>query len=1019
MKHLCIHVGHPAGLRYVTRCRKGYYFRLYQIYLSSHTIFLLLTNQSSSSADGTKRTEILYNYAIEEVQVTIRSQKLTAERKSELMSKFYKAQGIGLPWGETQCFTAESIDAPLVSCACCGNRNMDTTESRRSYKEVDLSNCTLLKLKDGDDNIETGTDGEVDGEGNDDEVQLGFGWTLQHHRLAMKMKPLSIPCNEHGDTKEVETWRLKSVWPAKKPEELVADKDNLPDYMFDNQGNPEYYHLHPEFVHEKVPGDPLQGYTATICSDCEKVIESGGTPELPYPRRSVAAGVDFGDANRIGLEPLTERERQMISKNRHYLLVIKIESNTADGRVRERGQSAVKGCGIYFNHDSPHVVSDLLSQESLNGDVTLQFVGPEGEYDALAAKVMGSANVEGRAWVIYQWLAVLHEVNCHYQHDDELPEFDEVKAKIKAANEALVKDAEHIDDKNVLRETEIAKDDARHIRTHGGEITEDDKDGKPGGTVVDIPLRCSFITAATKNRLGTDEDRAFLERAKQTLGVDEDQQAFAKAMSRREETPLNEYDDGDMILAKANPDVCIFGTAYHSSRPTLNKYETQHLLMQYTASAGSNRNLLCQLFESNRRHSVISNMHAKVKSDHKAFDQFANEFASVEFQAKLTAAAKNPNSPTGKYVLNKLTPILTFAGRKSAFGALERNESAGQILALGRHFGCAPVFLTFGIDDINHPNSIRFALRSMSNHDFPAVNSKASQNELKTGIRLSDKGEGTIRIPQGYTERLKLMNDNPVGAAMAFKQVVHDVMSILFGIKPSNYSGDNNRTTKTEFKNSDEIGISGTPWAFFGKNEVTHSGSLHFHVVGWGGLPPKLLEDAADIPELCEEISSVLDSQFTAKLDRHVHIQDLVKKSIPTIKGQKSLRDAAKAKLKSTEAPDSSNQDTLDVREDTSDINCSNLEDVNTNGSDNDSDVHMEDVSQPASEPQTQDTPTLANSVQDTSNSSRDTSNEMESTDKRSDMASLHTSPTKGKFSILCLKLLLLEILLTFILYSE
>ena len=145
----------------------------------------------------------------------------------------------------------------------------------------------------------------------------------------------------------------------------------------------------------------------------------------------------------------------------------------------------------------------------------------------------------------------------------------------------------------------------------------------------------------------------------------------------------------------------------------------------------------------------------------------------------------------------------------------------------------------------------------------------------------------------------------------------------------------------------------------------------------------------------------------------------MVKKSIPTIKGQKSLRDAAKAKLKSTEAPDSSNQDTLDVREDTSDINCSNLEDVNTNGSDNDSDVHMEDVSQPASKPQTQDTQTLANSVQDTSNSSRDTSNEMESTDKRSDTASLHTSPTKGKFSILCLKLLLLELLLTFILYSE
>ena len=70
--------------------------------------------------------------------------------------------------------------------------------------------------------------------------------------------------------------------------------------------------------------------------------------------------------------------------------------------------------------------------------------------------------------------------------------------------------------------------------------------------------------------------------------------------------------------------------------------------------------------------------------------------------------------------------------------------------------------------------------------------------------------------------------------------------------------------------------------------------------------------------------------------------------------------------------------------------------------------MYIEGVSHPASEPKTQDSPSLANSVQDTSNASRDTSNEMESTDKGSDMASLHTSPTKGECSILCIKLLLL-----------
>jgi hypothetical protein len=46
-----------------------------------------------------------------------------------------------------------------------------------------------------------------------------------------------------------------------------------------------------------------------------------------------------------------------------------------------------------------------------------------------------------------------------------MPEFDEVKSIIDSANEALVKDAECVNDESLLRETEITKDDVRRIRT--------------------------------------------------------------------------------------------------------------------------------------------------------------------------------------------------------------------------------------------------------------------------------------------------------------------------------------------------------------------------------------------------------------------------------------------------------------------------------------------------------------------------------------------------------------------------
>ena len=141
------------------------------------------------------------------------------------------------------------------------------------------------------------------------------------------------------------------------------------------------------------------------------------------------------------------------------------------------------------------------------------------------------------------------------------------------------------------------------------------------------------------------------------------------------------------------------------------------------------------------------------------------------------------------------------------------------------------------------------------------------------------------------------MNNNPVGAAVAYKQVVHDIMTILFEMKPSNHSGDNDRTNKTSAK-FDRCGLAGSPLAFFGKNEVTHSGSLHFHVIIWAGITPCLIELVSDIPELCKHVSDMLESQYCAQLDRHVHVKDLVYMNIKTVKGLKKIREKKLRDLK-------------------------------------------------------------------------------------------------------------------------
>ena len=150
---------------------------------------------------------------------------------------------------------------------------------------------------------------------------------------------------------------------------------------------------------------------------------------------------------------------------------------------------------------------------------------------------------------------MLRKVNWYYKYDDDvLPEFDEVKTRIEASNEALVKDAECVNDEGVVRETEIVKDDVRRVRTRS--CSRGDTNAKEDG---DFPFRCSLLTSSVKR--DAELDRDYLESAAKALGTDE-KKLYATALSRREETPLNEYDNGDKTIAKSAPDVFIFGSAY-------------------------------------------------------------------------------------------------------------------------------------------------------------------------------------------------------------------------------------------------------------------------------------------------------------------------------------------------------------------------------------------------------------------------------------------------------------------------
>ena len=802
---------------------------------------------------------IVVEYCYKRFEQIIERQRLTPQREHDLGQRFLEAQGRGVSWGKKE-FDGGSIDAPLVTCACCGYRNFD----RGSFQYLDLG--TQLDLLKKNNTDYTSHYGRIERDGG---------------------RPLILPVNKFGKTKVFETWKAYSVWPQdldwKIKTEQARNKKGASRYdenlfedntVFVGLKRMKAYNLHPEFVDKYVKDTGEFGFRAKLCSGCSSSISLGGIPE-----RSIASGVDFGDSRRIGLEPLTLRERQIVAKVRHYLNIVKIESNT--GKQSEHTHSALKGCGIIFDHDSPHVVSKLLDPESINGDVEVQFVGPNGEYDRLIAKALKSANVSGRAFVIYQWLGVLSCINEWYKGDDPLPYFHDFTQTINTCNDELVQRASRTANEVVQKQTDIARDDCANVRsTSASSVKSFVTEGRSLND--DFPMRCVYVTSSEKTALNSrnDFDHEFLSSTAETMGINvqEQKKQYKENVikSFRDKTPYNEYlksDEGLVRhegLVKAHPDVFLLGNAYPTKSPCLTPKQREHLLLQFTTAAAACQPLIFHQFDQMQRHETVRAVHGKTR-DKKNFDRFVAKFVSQRFQDKLKKAVADPCSPAGRSVMADISHMLSSSGKSVTFGSLERARSKGEIMALGRRFGCASTFLTFAIDDVNNASAIRMAMRSSNNHEYPSCVSSEIYEAVKNGFAVDDVD---IPIPKSYSERFSLLAGNPVGAALVYKTIVGDVLSIIIG-----RSASAKRTDFVSWDN-DSIGIMGTNLCCFGKTETTGRGSLHFHVVLWGGISPDILELVSDIPELSEKIASVLDSMYSAKLERSCHVADLVTKKL-------------------------------------------------------------------------------------------------------------------------------------------
>jgi hypothetical protein len=400
------------------------------------------------------------------------------------------------------------------------------------------------------------------------------------------------------------------------------------------------------------------------------------------------------------------------------------------------------------------------------------------------------------------------------------------------------------------------KDDERAA---GSSVLEDDTlAGMQYSYMVDEQQQLNSLTAQQQQVHRANEVAQYIETIADSFNVDvteplkrwkEDPKRKRMWDSKREKDPLSEFDNLGELLVGAFPHIFIFGTAYPSctqssvtegkKKDRIYPSQVRHLLLQYTTAAARCRELQSYLFDYKIRHTFMTRLSMKIKSDPASFQKYSEQISSAEFKKKIVAAAEDPTSKTAKEVLAAVLPFLSFTTADSPLGALGGRDAITKGIAMvTRYGGSAVTLVTISPDDVNNPTSFRASFRSVNNEGFPAVATEEFLKKFRDGKALnlnpggtafggeSTQQQGTIPIPMAYKDKVKAANDNPVAVAQEFQKLLENVISELFGCKldvEEHNSSKNVRTWyfKSKAENSPRhCGIFGNLGGVFGSIEI-------------------------------------------------------------------------------------------------------------------------------------------------------------------------------------------------------
>ena len=539
-----------------------------------------------------------------------------------------------------------------------------------------------------------------------------------------------------------------------------------------------------------------------------------------------------------------------------------------------------------------------------------------------------------RTPLLLEWLTVLKEINPMYQDVDiDSLTQEGLDKRFKALQEQIIEEVHTVsnDVSRHIDETSVGEDVARvrdptcdenndddgadppcapanspdHADPSGVPIMEfqtagpdDDEDGRQGDD--DYPAlimnSCCILKEAPISTLTVEDLMSKLNDVLNTERANcDDAGEPIPVQCRREAAPMNEFGENDRLMLACFPCLFPFGRGVKAGSSGLNDRFTRHLLLQHSNAFADDMRFYFLNFNQRQRHATALAASLRVKANTDNVRRLAAVVNADNFRVRLASATANPDSEDAKLIAKQILPHLSSIGAKTPFSNAARSASFGHLMASMHRFGLGHIFITMSFNDTNNPISIRLTFESKRNDAFPAVDGGLRAHMARPppppppprapsgsgGADADADGPGEdadagisssfVDIPISefrQARMLKRMAENPVASTEYFRLLFNAIVTALLGMPC-------NTTLKTTpINHPDRRGIFGALTDFNANIETSQKGALHFHGIAIGPISPSVIGAVAHSPVFMEAVRNIFDSQIEAETNPRFHLEN-------------------------------------------------------------------------------------------------------------------------------------------------